>query len=50
MSRSRDISQGTTRTEFVFTATSGQTTFSTADDSGSLSYNVGKIDVFLNGI
>ena len=50
MSRSRDISQGTTRTEFDFTATSGQTTFSTADDSGSLSYNVGKIDVFLNGI
>jgi len=50
MSRSRDISQGTTRTEFVFTATSGQTTFSTADDSASLSYNVGKIDVFLNGI
>ena len=50
MSRSRDISQGTTRTEFVFTATSGQTTFSTADDSGSLSYNVGKIDVFLNGV
>ena len=50
MSRSRDISQGTTRTEFVFTATNGQTTFSTADDSASLSYNVGKIDVFLNGI
>ena len=50
MSRSRDIGKGTTRTEFVFTATSGQTTFSTADDSGSLSYNVGKIDVFLNGI
>ena len=50
MSRSRDISQGTTRTEFVFTATNGQTTFSTADDSASLSYNVGKIDVFLNGV
>ena len=50
MSRSRDISKGTTRTEFVFTATNGQTTFSTADDSASLSYNVGKIDVFLNGI
>jgi hypothetical protein len=50
MSRSRDISKGTTRTEFVFTATSGQTTFSTTDDSTSLAYVVGKIDVFLNGI
>lgn len=50
MSRSRDISKGTTRTEFVFTATDGQTTFSTADDSSSLAYAVGKIDVFLNGI
>ena len=50
MSRSRDISKGTTRTEFVFTATSGQTTFSTTDDSTSLAYAVGKIDVFLNGI
>lgn len=50
MSRSRDISKGTTRTEFVFTATAGQTTFSTADDSSSLAYAVGKIDVFLNGI
>ena len=50
MSRSRDISKGTTRTEFVFTATDGQTTFSTTDDSTSLSYAVGKIDVFLNGI
>ena len=50
MSRSRDISKGTTRTEFVFTATAGQTTFSTTDDSTSLSYAVGKIDVFLNGI
>ena len=50
MSRSRDISKGTTRTEFVFTATSGQTTFSTTDDSTALSYAVGKIDVFLNGI
>ena len=50
MSRSRDISKGTTRTEFVFTATDGQTTFSTDDTSTSLSYAVGKIDVFLNGI
>lgn len=50
MSRSRDLSQGTTRTEFVFTATDGQTTFSTDDTSTSLSYTVGKIDVFLNGV
>jgi len=50
MSRSRDISKGTTRTEFVFTATSGQTTFSTDDTSTALAYAVGKIDVFLNGI
>ena len=50
MSRSRDISKGTTRTEFVFTATSGQTTFSTDDSSTALAYSVGKTDVFLNGI
>ena len=50
MSRSRDISKGTTRTEFVFTATAGQTTFSTDDTSTALAYAVGKIDVFLNGI
>ena len=50
MSRSRDISQGTTRVEFVFTATDGQTTFSTDDSSTALSYVVGKIDVFLNGV
>ena len=50
MSRSRDISKGTTRTEFVFTATGGQTTFNTDDSSTSLSYVVGKIDVFLNGV
>ena len=50
MSRSRDIGKGTTRTEFVFTATSGQTTFSTDDTSTALAYAVGKIDVFLNGI
>jgi len=50
MSRSRDLSKGTTRTEFVFTATSGQTTFSTDDTSTALAYAVGKIDVFLNGI
>ena len=50
MSRSRDLSKGTTRVEFVFTATDGQTTFSTDDSSTALSYVVGKIDVFLNGV
>jgi len=50
MSRSRDISKGSSRTEFVFTATSGQTTFATDDTSTALSYAVGKIEVFLNGI
>ena len=50
MSRSRDISKGTTRTEFVFTATDGQTTFNTDDSSTALAYVVGKIDVFLNGV
>ena len=50
MSRSRDISKGTTRTEFVFTATDGQTTFNTDDTSTALAYTVGKVDVFLNGI
>ena len=50
MSRSRDLSKGTTRTEFVFTATAGQTTFSTDDTSTTLAYSVGKTDVFLNGI
>ena len=50
MSRSRDLSKGTTRVEFVFTATDGQTTFSTDDSSTALAYVVGKIDVFLNGV
>ena len=50
MSRSRDLSKGTTRTEFVFTATDGQTTFSTDDTSTALAYSAGKIDVYLNGI
>jgi len=50
MSRSRDLSKGTTRTEFVFTATNGQTTFSTDDTSTALAYAAGKIDVFLNGV
>jgi len=50
MSRSRDLSKGATRTEFVFTATSGQTTFSEDDTSTALSYSVGKIDVFKQGL
>ena len=50
MSRSRDISKGTTRTEFVFTATDGQTTFTTDDTSTALAYTAGKIDVYLNGV
>jgi len=50
MSRSRDLSKGATRTEFVFTATSGQTTFATDDTSTALSYSVGKIDVFKQGL
>ena len=50
MSRSRDISKGTTRVESVFTATDGQTTFSTDDSSTALAYTVGKIDVYLNGV
>ena len=50
MSRSRDLSKGTTRTEFVFTATNGQTTFSEDDTSTALTYSVGKIDVFKQGL
>jgi len=50
MSRSRDISKGTTRNEFVFTATDGQTTFTTDDTSTAISYTAGKIDVYLNGV
>ena len=50
MSRSRDISKGTTRTEFIFTATGGQTTFATDDTSTALSYSVGKIDVYKQGL
>ena len=40
MSRSRDISKRTTRTEFVFMLNRCQTTFSTTDDMTSLSYAV----------
>ena len=40
MSRSRDLSKGTTRVEFVFTATDGQTTFSTDDSSTALALSL----------
>ena len=51
MTRSRDVSKGATRNEFIYTATSQQTTFSGNDDSSnSLSYTVGQIDVFVNGV
>ena len=50
MTRSRDVSKGATRNEFIYTATATQTTFSGNDDnSNSLSYTVGQIDVFMNG-
>ena len=38
-------------TDFIFTATSGQTTFSGADDNGNtLAYTAANFDVFLNGV
>ena len=50
MTRSREVSKGATRSEFVYTATATQTTFSGNDDnSNSLAYTVGQIDVFMNG-
>ena len=51
MTRSREVSKGATRVEFVYTATSQQTTFSGNDDSSnSLAYTAGQIDVFVNGV
>ena len=51
MTRSREVSKGATRVEYVYTATSQQTTFSGNDDnSNSLSYTAGQIDVFVNGV
>jgi len=51
MTRSREVSKGATRNEFIYTATATQTTFSGNDDnSNSLAYTVGQIDVFMNGI
>ena len=50
MTRSREVSKGATRVEYVYTATAGQTSFSGNDgNSNSLSYTAGQIDVFLNG-
>ena len=50
MTRSRDFAQGATRTEFIYTATAGQTSFSGNDtNSVSLAYTAGQIDVYLNG-
>ena len=38
-------------TDFIYTATSGQTTFSGADDNGNtLAYTAANFDVFLNGV
>ena len=50
MTRSRDFAKGATRSEFDYTATAGQTTFTGNDnDSESLAYTAGQIDVYLNG-
>ena len=50
MTRSRDFAKGATRSEFDYTATAGQTTFTGNDnDTESLSYTAGQIDVYLNG-
>ena len=50
MTRSRDFAKGATRSEYDYTATAGQTTFTGNDnDSESLSYTAGQIDVYLNG-
>ena len=51
MTRSREVSKGATRVEYVYTATAGQTSFTGNDaNSNSLAYTVGQIDVFLNGV
>ena len=51
MTRSREVSKGATRVEYVYTATANQTSFSGNDANGtSLAYTVGQIDVFLNGV
>ena len=48
MTRSRDLSKGLQKNVFKFSGDTGQTTFTTADDSTSLSYTVGLIDVYYN--
>ena len=51
MTRSREVSKGATRQEFVYTATANQTSFTGSDaNSNTLAYTVGQIDVFLNGV
>ena len=51
MTRSREVSKGATRVEYVYTATTQQTTFTGNDDSSnSLAYTAGQIDVFVNGV
>jgi hypothetical protein len=51
MTRSREVSKGATRVEYVYTATANQTSFSGSDaSSNTLAYTVGQIDVFLNGV
>ena len=42
---------GTTFTDFEYTASGGQTTFTGSDDNGAtLAYTAGKADVFVNGV
>ena len=51
MTRSREVSKGATRVEYVYTATAGQTSFTGSDaNSNTLAYTAGQIDVFLNGV
>ena len=50
MSRSRDIAAGSTRVDYIYTATANQTTFTGSDsNSNTLSYTAGLVEVFLNG-
>ena len=53
MTRSREVSKGATRVEYVYTATAGQTSFSGNDDnSNSLAYTSGvnNVMVSVNGV
>lgn len=50
MSRSRNIAAGSTRQDFIYTATADQTTFTGSDsNSNTLSYTAGLVEVFVNG-